>query len=64
MEVRMVDIAAWPALTASLRTPAEQEDSEVIVKPRGLKSGLRSVRLLVRAAWSSCRDLPPSKQEK
>jgi len=46
----MVDIATWPAFTASLSTPAEQEDSELIVKPRGWKSGLRSVRLEVRAS--------------
>ena len=64
MEFSMVDIATWPALTASRSTPAEQEDSELIVKPRGWKSGLRSVRLEVRASCRSCRDLPPSEHQK
>ena len=64
IELSMVDIATWPAFTASLSTPAEQEDSELIVKPRGWKSGLRSVRLVVRASCRSCRDLPPSEHQK
>ena len=52
----MVVTAALVAVRASLRTPSEQEDRLLIVKPRGLKSGLR----VVRAACRSWRALVPS----
>ena len=52
----IVLIAAWLAFRASSSTPSEQEERLLMVKPRGLKSGLRALRAVSR----SCRDLPQS----
>ena len=53
MELSTVVKAALVAVLVSSRTPSEQEESVLMVKPSGLKSGLRAVR----AACRSWRDL-------
>lgn len=54
---RIVAMAALVVFNVSFRTPGEHEDKELIVKPRGSKSGLRAIRASLR----SCLALEESK---